>query len=103
MIATFGDDKLDEHGMVIDFHEIKKVLNRWIDENIDHRMILRRDDPALESLQSLGEPVFVIDENPTAENIARLIFEKACEAGLPVAEVRLWETPNCYATYRASS
>ena len=101
MVATFEADGLNEQGMVLDFQEIKRVLDQWIEENIDHRMILRRDDPAVEALRKLGEPVFLIDDNPTAENIARLIFEKARETGLPVAEVRLWETPNCHATYRA--
>ena len=103
MIATFEAGSLDEHGMVVDFQEIKKVVNRWLDENVDHRMILRRDDPAVEPLEKLGEPLFLIDANPTAENIARLIFEKIAAAGLPVVEVRLWETPNCHAIYRADA
>jgi 6-pyruvoyltetrahydropterin/6-carboxytetrahydropterin synthase len=41
----------------------------------------------------------VMDENPTAENIARLIYGKTREAGLPVVEVVLWETENCCAAY----
>jgi 6-pyruvoyltetrahydropterin/6-carboxytetrahydropterin synthase len=32
-----------------------------------------------------------------------LLFEKAAEAGLPVVEVRLWETPECHAIYRADA
>ena len=40
-----------------------------------------------------------MDGNPTAENIARLIYEKTREAGLPVVEVVLWETENCCAAY----
>jgi 6-pyruvoyltetrahydropterin/6-carboxytetrahydropterin synthase len=44
--------------------------------------------------------VFVTHENPTAENIARLIFAKARECGLPVVEVMLWETEHCCAVYR---
>jgi 6-pyruvoyltetrahydropterin/6-carboxytetrahydropterin synthase len=39
-------------------------------------------------------------ENPTAENIAKLIFNYARSQGLPVVEVRLWETPTSYASYR---
>ena len=41
-----------------------------------------------------------MDENPTAENIAKLIFDHARGKGLPVIEVRLWETPTSYAAYR---
>jgi 6-pyruvoyltetrahydropterin/6-carboxytetrahydropterin synthase len=40
-----------------------------------------------------------MDSNPTAENIARLIYEHAKEAGLPVVEVLLWETEHCFSTY----
>ncbi len=40
-----------------------------------------------------------MDDNPTAENIARLIFEQAHDAGLPVVEVVLWETDHCCSSY----
>ncbi len=94
-------DELDARGMVMDFSDIKDVMKEWIDGNLDHRMILHRDDPAVPALQELGEPLFLLDCNPTAENIARVIFQVAREHGFPVVETRLWETPNCYATYRA--
>jgi 6-pyruvoyltetrahydropterin/6-carboxytetrahydropterin synthase len=93
-------DALDDRGMVLDFSDIKRVVSRWIDENLDHRMILHRDDPARAMLAELGEPMYLIDTNPTAENIARLIFDYAKSQGFPVVECRLWETPNCVATYR---
>jgi 6-pyruvoyltetrahydropterin/6-carboxytetrahydropterin synthase len=41
-----------------------------------------------------------MDVNPTAENIAKLIFEHARSQKLPVTEVRLWETPTSFAAYR---
>jgi 6-pyruvoyltetrahydropterin/6-carboxytetrahydropterin synthase len=100
-VITIESQKLDERGMVVDFTDIKRVISDWIDKNLDHRMILRRDDPALAALAKLGEPVYVIDVNPTAENIARLIFDYAKGQGIPIVEVRLWETPRCFATYGA--
>ena len=42
----------------------------------------------------------VLDVNPTAENIARLIYREAVGQGLPVVEVTLWETENSFATVR---
>jgi len=98
-VITLETPRLDERGMVIDFTDIKRVVNRWIDDNLDHRMILSENDPAVPALTELGEPLFLMDGNPTAENIARLIFDRATEAGLPVVEVSLWETPRCVATY----
>jgi len=98
-VITLEADSLDDRGMVLDFSEIKQVINSWIDANLDHKMILHRDDPVLPLLREEGEPVFVIDRNPTAESIARLIFEFATSRGFPVVEVRLWETDTCCATY----
>jgi 6-pyruvoyltetrahydropterin/6-carboxytetrahydropterin synthase len=85
--------------MLVDFGEIKRRVQHWIDENLDHNMLLRRDDPLVPHLVELGERFFLMDVNPTAENIARLIHDHATEAGLPIASVCLWETPRCHATY----
>ena len=101
-VISIGSEQLDLRGMVLDFSEIKQVVSRWIDESLDHRMILHRDDPAVPLLQQLGEPLYVMDENPTAENIARLIFDYARGHGYPVVRVDLWETRNCYASYEAA-
>lgn len=98
-VITIEAEKLDQRGMVLDFSDIKRVVSNWIDENLDHRMILRRDDPARAALEALGEPLFLVDENPTAENIAKLIFDYTKSQGFPIVEVRLWETPRCFATY----
>lgn len=92
--------ELDRLGMVVDFSHIKKVVQSWIDDTLDHKMILHRDDPVLPELRTQNEPVVVIDVNPTAENIAKLIFDYAKSQNLPVVEVTLWETENSFATYR---
>jgi 6-pyruvoyltetrahydropterin/6-carboxytetrahydropterin synthase len=42
-----------------------------------------------------------MDQNPTAEAIAHVIFEYTAAQGFPVVAVRLWETPASYATYQA--
>jgi len=93
-------EALDHRGMVVDFGKAKDLIKGWIDANLDHRMILCRRDPAIPALRDLGEPLYLIDGNPTAENLVRLIFEQARRLGLSVVEVRLWETPTSYATYR---
>ncbi|MEE9196669.1 MAG: 6-carboxytetrahydropterin synthase [bacterium] len=93
-------ETLDERGMVYDFTAIKRILKTWIDENLDHKMILNRDDPLVQTLQEHGEPLYLLDENPTAEAIARLIYEESARQGFPVVEVRLWETPTSWAAYR---
>ena len=98
-VLTLEAPQLDALGMVVDFSRIKRVVSAWIDEALDHRMLLHRDDPILPLLREQGEPYFVMDVNPTAENIAKLIYDFAASQGFPVVEVRLWETDTCYATY----
>lgn len=98
-VITLEGSALDRSGMLVDFGEIKAKVQVWIDENLDHNMLLCRSDPLLPVLLDRGERVFVMDDNPTAENIARLIYERAAHAGLPVVKVVLWETEHCYSTY----
>jgi 6-pyruvoyltetrahydropterin/6-carboxytetrahydropterin synthase len=76
-------------------------MKTWIDQELDHKMILRADDPLTAVLQGMGEPIFVVDSNPTVERIARLIFDVARERGLPVTRITVWETPTSWATYTA--
>jgi 6-pyruvoyltetrahydropterin/6-carboxytetrahydropterin synthase len=97
-----SSDRLDPRGMVRDFSEIKKVLQAWIDRELDHQMILNREDTLVPVLRELGEPFFLMDHNPTAEAIAELIFKQAAAEGFPVTTVRLWETESSVATYRRS-
>lgn len=96
---SLAAEELDNRGMLVDFTDIKKSISTWIDTELDHRMILHKDDPALPAFRELGEPVYIIPHNPTAENIARLIFEFALEEKFPVTEVTLWETPKSSASY----
>jgi 6-pyruvoyltetrahydropterin/6-carboxytetrahydropterin synthase len=90
---------LDNRNMVADFSDIKRIVKGWIDRELDHKMILRRDDPLVEPLKQLGEPIYILESNPTVERIARLIFDKARELGINVVRIRVWETPSSFASY----
>ncbi|HRY30276.1 MAG TPA: 6-carboxytetrahydropterin synthase [Elusimicrobiota bacterium] len=97
--VELSSPRLDRRGMVMDFDEIKKKIQTWIDDHLDHRMILCQADPLAKLLQKAGEPVYLLKENPTAENIAREIFRVARGQGLPVRRVTLWETEKSSASY----
>lgn len=102
---TIGVKELDDLGMVIDFAEIKTLLGGWIDGQWDHNLLLHPDDDQALHLcrTETRTPYLMPDCNPTAENMARVLFEEA-ERILPnhyqVIQVRLYETSNCYADYR---
>jgi len=92
-------EALDHRNMVVDFSEVKRLVKAWVDRELDHKMILREDDPMVAVLQAQGEPVYLLESNPTAERLARLIYEQCRALGFNVVAVRFWETPNSAATY----
>ncbi|WP_086932771.1 6-pyruvoyl trahydropterin synthase family protein [Agarilytica rhodophyticola] len=47
-VELFGE--LDEQGMVVDFGIVKALIRRWLDEEIDHRLLLPKASPSLLSL-----------------------------------------------------
>ena len=57
-------DTLDSRNMVADFSDIKRLVKGWIDRELDHKMILRHDDPLVEPLRALGEPMYLLESNP---------------------------------------
>jgi 6-pyruvoyltetrahydropterin/6-carboxytetrahydropterin synthase len=99
-VITLEHDALDARGMLRDFSEIDRLVRGWIEAELDHTMLLHRDDRFLPIMQRAGERVFAMDANPTAENIARLIWQRVAEMGFPVAEVTVWETSKAGASYR---
>jgi len=81
LVAVEGDVD-PATGMVADFGVVKQLVNELVMTRADHR--------------TLNDFL----ENPTAENIARWIFE-TLEPRLPgLAEIRLYEIPDCCVTYR---
>lgn len=93
---------LDRADMLVDFTVLKHTLRDWVDEHIDHKMVLRHDDPLVPVLRKLEEPVFVMDRNPTAESLAQLLYDVAGQHQFPVARVRFWESPTSFAEYAPS-
>ena len=82
--------ELDHIGLLVDFVELKRVVHGVLDR-MDHQWL--NEFPPFDVL------------NPSAENMARYIFEQVSEGlktreGVRVGLVRLWETDTANATYR---
>jgi 6-pyruvoyltetrahydropterin/6-carboxytetrahydropterin synthase len=100
-----ASNELDDVGRVIDFGKIKEMVGGWIDDHLDHKMILNSDDPLKFWMKQNGQVdayyLMPPDANPTAENLAVLLLAVANtlleDYGIQVRQVRLYETPNCYA------
>lgn len=100
---TASANELDDLGRVVDFGELKSVMKAWIDDNLDHNVILYEKDLELGSFisQCTGQNIYFLDSNPTAENIAlhlkidiipKLFTKKSFE----VVKLKLFETPNAF-------
>lgn len=96
---TLESETLDERGMVFDFGELKALVNDWLDENLDHKMVLAEEDPLVPVLAEMDEPMFLMKCPPTAENFAKLIFDLVQDRGYPVRKVVFWETDKCAAAF----
>ncbi len=79
-------EKLDQHGILVDFRAMKKLVKKWI-AHLDHHYLN----------EVLGST------NPTTENIARYLFQKLeKEINLETVElskVRVWEARDSSITY----
>lgn len=101
--ASFAAKKLDDLGRVIDFGIVRELLGTWIDEHFDHNTILSIKDKKLgeKIAAETGQKIFYLDENPTAENIAKFLFKKICpkifaKKNVKCVAIKLYETPNCH-------
>lgn len=96
---TVAADQLDRQGMVCDFSDIDSAARELIDGQFDHNLLLYRDDPALAWLRDSGERHLVLEEHPTAEVLAKLIYRHMQEKGYNVRQVVIWETATAQACY----
>ncbi len=96
---VLGAETLDHRGFVMDFGDLESKARGWIDDTFDHRLLLRHDDPVIPVLEGAGEPFVALPQNPTAEFLAKTIFDHLKREGLPVVAVRFFETETSVATY----
>ena len=76
--VVVSGDRLDSHGMLVDFKALKLALSAEIDK-FDHAMAINSNDPLLPELRRLypADATVVFDaEEPTTEVIARHLFER---------------------------
>ena len=99
-VIRLESEQLDELGMVCDFSDIGDYVKSWIERELDHTMLMHKDDPFLPTLLQAGERAYVMQDNPTAENIAKLIFDYVAAGSFPVVEVAIHETASAQASFR---
>jgi 6-pyruvoyltetrahydropterin/6-carboxytetrahydropterin synthase len=111
----FKFDQMEDIGYAIDFKEIKRVGCQWIEEFLDHGMILNpKDQDVILACEATKSKLWLMSLNgegnycnPSAENIAKEMFLAVGyllnNEYLKLQKIRLFETPNCYTDSFADS
>ncbi len=96
---TLRSKTLDQQAMVMDFSRLKTNVAEFIDKQLDHNLLLHKNDPLCEILSQQGERFLALAQHPTAEYLAQMIYQYSKDQGLPVYKVLLWETNSANACY----
>lgn len=97
---TCRGGKLDQYGMLRDFGSFKE-FRAWVDDHLDHATLVNKNDfGLLEFLKYHHQRLFLVDGNPTSENLAKVLFTKLVEMGFKdVSSVEVDETCTSKAKY----
>ena len=67
-------DKLNDNDMVIDFSTVKHEVGSFLDD-FDHACMLNADDIHYQKIQAMSERIMTFDSDPTAESLAKYLFD----------------------------
>lgn len=75
--VVIAGESLDGDGILVEFGAFKKAWRKWLDDHLDHALVVREGDPVIEALLSVVPDmrIHVLAENPTTEVLAKTIFE----------------------------
>ena len=100
MIVELEGD-VDKNGMVLDYFELKKIINPIVEE-LDHAFLVYKDDhEVLAFLTKINSKKVIVGFQSTVENICSYFLDKIKKSNLPSniksLKVRICETPDDYA------
>ena len=104
-ICEVGNPKM---GMVMDFGDLKRIVNREIVDRLDHSFVLRDSEQNVELREMLGakfNKVVLVNYQPTCENMLADFAERllgALPEEIELHSLRLHETATSYAEWFAS-
>lgn len=108
IIAKISGDTLqtsgDKAGMLMDFSDFKRELGTLAD-SLDHRCLIERGTlrlATMDALESEGFELITLSFRPTAENLAKYLFDSMKELGFPIRSMTVYETPDNCAAYEES-
>lgn len=99
IVELEGD--LNENGMLIDFYDLKEIINPIIDE-LDHSFLVYKNDiELLEFLKKINSKYVIIENHSTCENICKFLIQQISQTKIPEnissIKLRVYETADAYA------
>ena len=92
-------ERLNADGMVLDFKKLKETINTEVMAIFDHALIVSENWYNSKKAYLRLKGVTRVPYNPTAENMAKDIFERLFSVHMQVCKVRLHETESGWAEY----
>lgn len=89
-------------GFIIDFKDVKKIVQHSIIEKLDHCLLVSKDYLAENPSISSQENLVILEAEPTAENLLTYIshvLQKKLPAKIKLVHLKLFETKNSYAEW----
>ncbi len=102
------DENNPKCGMVIDFGDLKRVVNEQIISRLDHSFVMRRSPKSEELIATLSTQfanVQLVDYQPTCENMLTDFAARIAPRlpqGVTLHSLKLHETATSYAEWYAS-
>ena len=91
--------------MVIDFKDLKRIATEVVCDRFDHAFIYNTESAGESEIADVvmrnGMRAFPIPFRSTAENLARLFFDELKPRIPGLSAVKVWETADSCAEYRA--
>ena len=96
-----------KYGMVIDFGDLKKIVNREVVKKFDHTVVVSSvvDKQRLDALNQMFGNVMIVDYQPTCEMLIEDIADRIIPflpSGVSLHNLKLYETATSYAEWFAS-
>src|SRR6056297_364927 len=108
-VTIFGEPINDtnnpKHGMLMDFGQLKKLVNEEIVNLYDHALVVAENDERLDEMEGLFENIIASPYQPTCENLVADFaakINKRLPKGITVHSIKLYETATSYAEWYAS-
>ena len=110
LAVALRNDKLDDHDLLIDFDVIKRLFDSYVQDSMDHAVLVSdADTELLKFVKKEQQRHYIIDggRNTSVEVLAHVLYEKfqqlldteQLQQQVKLHYVKVFETDTAWATY----